>query len=214
MKTRLRRFLQKVLKFAGADDAALNISHISGYNVRFIGHQKPKFTISEPAVINGLTVYCWDSNIEVSIGRYSSIADQVMIIAGGEHQIDRVTSFAFIENWKIEPLYQDVGKKWKGNIHIGNDVWIGNRATILSGVRIGDGAVVAAGAIVVKDVPPYAIVGGNPAKLIRYRFGEDQICALSRIRWWDWPVEVVKERAADLVDVPSFIEKYGKLGEL
>ncbi len=75
----------------------------------------------------------------------------------------------------------------KGGITIGHDVWVGARANILSGVTIGNGAVVACGAVVTKDVPAYAIVGGNPAQVIRFRFTEDQIKSLLEINWWDWP---------------------------
>ena len=185
-----------------------NEDDFSKYNVCFIGSERPKFTVLSPSVINGLTLYCWDSRMKVSIGRYASIADQVSIIAGGEHRLNWVSTYAFIENWKLTELYPKLEKKWKGHIQIGHDVWIGSRATILSGVTIGDGAVVAACAVVVKDVPAYAIVGGNPARIIRYRFPEYQIKELLAIRWWNWPEALVKERAADLTDVPTFIVKY------
>ena len=86
---------------------------------------------------------------------------------------------------------QRVTDAWdnKGDIVVGNDVWIGYEAVILSGVTIGDGAIVAARAVVTKDVPPYAIVGGVPAKIIRPRFPEDVIKRLQSLRWWDWPEE-------------------------
>jgi len=74
---------------------------------------------------------------------------------------------------------------------IGNDVWLGRNSLVLSGVTIGDGAVVAAGAVVTSDIPAYAIAGGVPAKVIRYRFTPEQIAALLRIRWWDWPDEAI-----------------------
>ena len=81
----------------------------------------------------------------------------------------------------------------KGDVVIGNDVWIATRATILSGVTIGDGAVVAAGAIVVDDVEPYAIVAGNPARLVKRRFTEAEIAVLLKVRWWDWPDDQVHQ---------------------
>lgn len=80
----------------------------------------------------------------------------------------------------------------KGTIEIGNDVWIGTSAVILSGVKIGHGAVVAAGSLVTKNIPPYAIVGGNPAKIIKYRFNEDKIKELLEMNWWDWSEEKIK----------------------
>ena len=81
----------------------------------------------------------------------------------------------------------------RGDVIIGNDVWIGYGATILSGVSIGDGAAIGACSLVVKDVPPYAIVAGNPAQVIRYRFDEETIHKLLKIRWWDWPDQRVRE---------------------
>ena len=74
----------------------------------------------------------------------------------------------------------------KGNVKIGNDVWIGIGATILSGVNIGDGAVIGASAVITKDIPDYAIVAGNPAKVVRMRFDANQISTLKRLRWWEW----------------------------
>ena len=81
----------------------------------------------------------------------------------------------------------------KGDTKIGNDVWIGYGATIMPGVTIGDGAIIATKSVVTKDVAPYAIVGGNPAKEIRKRFSEDEIKALLEIQWWDWPIEKITE---------------------
>lgn len=97
----------------------------------------------------------------------------------------------------------------KGQILIGNDVWIGKGAMIMSDVRIGDGAVVAAGSVVVKDVPPYAIVGGNPAKIIKYRFPQKTVNQLRRIGWWNWDKETKNNRLEDMLgDVLEFANKY------
>lgn len=85
---------------------------------------------------------------------------------------------------------------------------MGRGATILSGISVGHGAVVAAGSVFVKDVPPYAIVGGNPARLIRYRFTPDVIEKMMAIAWWSWPENLVRERAGDLIDVDGFVRKY------
>jgi acetyltransferase-like isoleucine patch superfamily enzyme len=164
--------------------------------------------VGEPAVINGLSVYCWDPVIRVSIGKFCSFANDVKIIAGGEHRTNWVTTYAFIENWGLSHLRDKLERKWKGNIRVGNDVWVGNGVTIMSGVTIGDGAVVGAGALVVKDVLPFSVVGGCPSKVIRMRFDDATVQALTKIRWWDWPLNTVRERAADLIDVPNFIQKY------
>ena len=86
----------------------------------------------------------------------------------------------------------------KGDIVIGNDVWIGYGAVIFAGVTIGDGAIIGTRAVVTKDVPPYTIVGGVPAKPIRKRFSDDDIAALLKMKWWDWPVEQIKEHIAEI----------------
>ena len=98
----------------------------------------------------------------------------------------------------------------KGDIIIGNDVWIGAKSTIMSGVKIGHGAIVAAGAVVTKDVQPYSVVGGNPAKHIKFRFDERQIEKLLEINWWDWEESKIKEEGMLLwsADINHFIEKY------
>ena len=98
--------------------------------------------------------------------------------------------------------------RYKGDIRIGNDVWIGYGATILSGVNIGHGAIIAANACVVKDVPPYAIVGGVPAKLIRYRFDVNTINTLLKIKWWDWDDNKVRNSVKLMNNVQEFIAKY------
>ena len=98
----------------------------------------------------------------------------------------------------------------KGDIIVGNDVWIGAKATIMSGVKIGDGAIVGATATVTKDVPPYAIVAGNPAKIIKYRFNEKQIESLLKIAWWDWTEDRIKTEAMTLWsdNIDEFINKH------
>jgi serine acetyltransferase len=97
----------------------------------------------------------------------------------------------------------------KGDIIIGNDVWIGAKATIMSGITIGDGAIIAAGSVVVKDVEPYSMVGGNPAKHLKFRFTEKQIDSLLKISWWNWTEDRIKSDAmmmwSDSID--EFIDK-------
>ena len=109
-----------------------------------------------------------------------------MIFLKADHRVDWITTYPFTAFWPEAKDYSGHPKK-KGDIVIGNDVWIGHGAMILSGVHIGNGAVVAAGSIVTKNVSPYCIVGGNPAKIIRYRFSSEQIDKLERIAWWNWP---------------------------
>lgn len=124
----------------------------------------------------------------IQIGNFCSIAGNITVFLGGNHRHDRVTTFPFGH------IHQDTFNNFngeghpasKGDIIIGNDVWIGQNTTIMSGVNIGDGAVIANNSHVVKDVEPYSIVGGNPAKLIKYRFTKEQIEKLLEIKWWDW----------------------------
>jgi len=99
----------------------------------------------------------------------------------------------------------------KGDVIIGNDVWLGKNSIVLSGVSIGDGAVVAAGSVVTRNVKPYSIVGGVPARELRFRFSEEQVEQLLSIAWWDWTDDEIRERSDDLCspDIDSFVSTYG-----
>lgn len=119
-------------------------------------------------------------NEKLTIGNYVSIAPNVTFLLGVNHQIDTVTTFPFYSKL-VERSAKDA--LTKGPVVIEDEVWIGTGAMIFSGVRIGKGAIIAAGALVTKDVPPYAIVGGNPAKLIRYRFDREIIEILNPIHF-------------------------------
>ena len=117
------------------------------------------------------------------------------------HTLQSLSTYTFplfYEDWDLEKA--DVAKAWdnKGDIVIGNDVWIGYEAVIMAGVHIGNGAIIATRAVVTKDVPPYTIVGGVPAKTIRKRFSDDTITALLQINWWDWPEEKIKQHISDI----------------
>ncbi|MDB4866139.1 MAG: chloramphenicol acetyltransferase [Cohnella sp.] len=146
----------------------------------------------------------------LKIGKYCSIAAGVSILLGGEHRTDWPTTYPFNVLVKEAMPYHD-RPYTKGDVVIGHDVWIALNALIVSGVTIGNGAVVAAGSVVTKDVPPYAIVGGNPAKLIRYRFDQDTIDKLQKMAWWDWPYEKIKSSFPYMMnkDVGTFIRLYG-----
>ncbi|MDT8421804.1 MAG: CatB-related O-acetyltransferase [Desulfuromonadales bacterium] len=127
------------------------------------------------------------------IGKYCSIASGVVILLGGNHRTDWVTTYPFPAlgiRW-TEAATIEGHPQSRGDVVIGNDVWLGTDAMILSGVRIGDGAVVAARSVVTRDVPPYGIVAGNPAKLVRTRFDNVRVQALLALRWWDWPDDEV-----------------------
>lgn len=131
----------------------------------------------------------------VIIGSYCSIADQVIFDGGFHHNLKNLSLFPF-NKFFPEWFHLNSHPITKGDIIIGSDVWIGMRAIIMSGVKIGHGAVIGSNAIVTKDVEPYAIVGGVPAKLIKYRFDEFQReILLTKIRWWDWDENFIRKHA-------------------
>jgi len=136
------------------------------------------------------------------IGKFCMIASDVtFIMNGANHLSDALTSYPFAifgGDWSNAME----GKTYpvKSDTVIGNDVWIGYGATIMPGVQIGDGAIIATKAVVTKDVEPYTIVGGNPAKTIRKRFADDEINSLLKIRWWDWPIEKITDHVQLLTD--------------
>lgn len=137
-------------------------------------------------------VHDWSQGTKLSIGAYTSIADDVHVFLGGHHRTDWLSSFpfpAFVpEADRIEGF---VGTN--GDVRIGNDVWLASGCTVLSGVSIGNGAVVAARSVVTRDVAPYAIVAGNPARFLRWRFDEATRRILEQSAWWAWPESEVKE---------------------
>lgn len=127
------------------------------------------------------------------IGKFCMIAsDVVFIMNGANHLTDAISTYPFAifgNGW--ENAMEGKTYPSKGDTIIGNDVWIGHRATIMPGVKIGDGAIVASNATVTKDVEPYTIVGGNPAKEIRKRFDLDVVNKLIGLKWWDWEIEKI-----------------------
>ncbi len=129
------------------------------------------------------------------IGKFCAIATGVrFFMSGANHPLDLFSGYPFdemAEAWRVGFDESSLQPLARGDIRVGHDVWIGNGATILPGVRIGSGAVVAASAVVTKDVPSYGIVAGNPARLIRLRFDAETIAALERIAWWDWSVNKI-----------------------
>ncbi|MEM9986284.1 MAG: CatB-related O-acetyltransferase [Bacteroidota bacterium] len=134
------------------------------------------------------------------IGKFCMIAsDVVFIMNGANHLTESISAYPFAIFGKAWADAME-GKSYpnKGDTQVGSDVWIGYGATIMPGVQIGDGAMVAAKSVVTKDVEPYTIVGGNPARVIRKRFSDDKIKLLLALRWWDWPIEKITERVQDL----------------
>jgi len=148
------------------------------------------------------------------IGKFCAIATGVnFIMNGANHQMDALTTYPFGifgSGWEVgQPALTDL--PIKGNTVIGNDVWIGYQSVVMPGVKIGDGAIIAAKSIVTKDVPPYTIVGGNPAKLIKQRFDDQVVAKLLAIKWWDWSVEKITHNIPFLVS--NDIEQLMKIEE-
>lgn len=146
------------------------------------------------------------------IGDYCSIADNVQIFLGGYHRPDWVSMYPFpaFPDWP-EARGRTGHAVGRGDVTIGSDVWLSSHCTLMSGVTIGHGAVVAAQAVVSRDVPPYAIVAGNPARVVKHRFDDTTISDMLRIAWWDWPRERIRENMDLLLsgDISSFIAHNG-----
>jgi acetyltransferase-like isoleucine patch superfamily enzyme len=157
------------------------------------------FTYGKPAIAD------WHVS-KLSIGKFTSISPRVQILLGGHHDVNAISTYPF------NVLVLGESPQTQGDVHIGNDVWIGQRVTILSGVSIGDGAVIAAGAVVADNVEPYALVGGVPARLIRYRFNEETRRKLLKLQWWNWSLERIEKNLLYLND-PNKIEEFIKKNE-
>lgn len=144
------------------------------------------------------------------IGKFCSIACGTKFLFNcANHSLKSLSTYTFplfYEEWELEKLNITTAWDNKGDIVIGNDVWIGYKAVIMAGVHIGDGAIIAACAVVTKDVPPYTIVGGTPAKEIRKRFDAEVIRQLLMLKWWDWSIDKIRKC------LPYIME--GKINEL
>jgi acetyltransferase-like isoleucine patch superfamily enzyme len=142
----------------------------------------------------------------LEIGNFCSIAGGLTVFLAGNHPLNQISTYPFgltdsMVGWKSKGYIASNQNLSKGPVTIGSDVWIGTNVTIMSGVSIGHGAVIAANSHVVKDVPPYAIYGGNPAKIIRFRFTDNQIEKLLSIKWWEWDDEII-QKAQSILSSP------------
>jgi virginiamycin A acetyltransferase len=146
------------------------------------------------------------------IGRFCAIASRVRFLLPGANHADRGPSTfpfgIFGEPWAERTMDLVMGAPSRGDTVVGHDVWLGYSALVLPGVTISHGAVVAAASVVTRDVPPYAIVGGNPARVLRQRFDDDDVERLLRAAWWDWPIALVTEHArAIMAGTPAALER-------
>jgi len=177
-------------------------------NIPKTKNKNPNISIGEFTYGNPM-IHMWTDRYRVKIGKFCSFSKNITIIVDGNHQTDWVSTYPFGR------CFDDINQNpehpsGKGDIIIGNDVWIGFNALILPGVKIGDGAVVGANSVVTKPVADYEIVAGNPARHIKYRFSQNQIDSLKKIKWWNWSIEKIKINI-DILESPNideFIEKF------
>jgi acetyltransferase-like isoleucine patch superfamily enzyme len=150
---------------------------------------------------------------DMRVGKFCSLGMGFCALLGSEHNTDWVSTYPFAIAGLSEHI--EGHPKTFGDIEIGNDVWVGMNVTVFSGTRVGDGAVIAAGSYLRGDVPPYSIYGGNPARLLSFRFRPEVIQRLQQIAWWNWPLERIKKAVPLLSQkkVELFIEAVER-GEL
>ncbi len=148
-----------------------------------------------------------NSVCNAEIGAFCSIASYCAI-GGGEHAIHFVSTSPVFNKGRniLKKNFALLEPQQSGKTTIGNDVWVGEQAFIKAGITIGDGAVIGAHAVVTHDIPPYAIVAGAPAKIIRFRFSQEEIEKLLKLQWWNWSEEKLKDKGSKFSDVGTFLK--------
>ena len=165
-----------------------------------------------------IRVHYWGEDTWLDIGDYCSISGDISVYLGGNHRTDWASTYPFGHD---VPFHQHTPKTFngeghpatKGSVTIGNDVWIGTSVTIMSGITIGDGACLAANSVIIKDVPPYTVVGGNPAKIIKQRFDQETIDKLLHYKWWNLEPYIINH-IAPLLCSNNFSELFRVLEEI
>jgi acetyltransferase-like isoleucine patch superfamily enzyme len=161
-----------------------------------------------------VNIISWSDQYHIHLGKYNSIGRDCNFFLHANHRVDWITTSSQLHGPvtpEIAEMHMEMGHPTcKGDIKIGNDVWIGATSTIMSGVTIGDGAVIGAGSTITKDVPPFAIVAGNPGRVVKYRFTEEQIEKLLQISWWNWEELKIRENAMLMwsSNIDEFIKKH------
>lgn len=174
------------------------------FNIPYLNAYKPDIELGAYSFPNRPTLYYFGSDCRLVVGRYVSMAMGATLVLGGEHSLKGFSTSS-------EVAVDHSCRHTKGDIVIGNDVWIAANAVVLSGVKIGTGAIVGAGAVVAKDVPEYAIVIGNPMRILRYRFDEETRARLLRSKWWEHDADEIKScrlECRDHDDVGEFLSRF------
>ena len=182
------------------EERALQRTVMREFQLQSWDYSEDRLTMGRGTYGNPRVVTFPGDTARVTIGSFTSIGRDVHLMDGGNHRVDWVSMFPFRAVYGLDGAYADGHPATKGNIAIGSDVWIGRGARVMSGVTIGDGAVVAAYSVVTRDVRPYAIVAGVPASERKRRFTDEQIEALLEIAWWDWPMERIMASVPILCD--------------
>jgi acetyltransferase-like isoleucine patch superfamily enzyme len=177
----------------------------------------PQLVSNDPRITIGKFTYgnpnfaIWADSEKIEVGSFCSIASGVTIFGGGEHRTDWITTYPLRIAFGLAGANSDGHPASKGATKMGHDVWLGMNSIVLSGVQIGNGAVVGAGTVVSKDVEDYCIVVGNPARVVRKRFDNLHIAFLQKLQWWNWPLETISRAApilcsADFDKLKAFAE--------
>jgi len=211
MKQLLRKIAWKIL---GND----YYNFLKGQNKTYL-HLAKNVTIGYKTYHNGAFVWQWHNNSELEIGKYCSIANDVnFILDSGHHMASDITTFPHFNHLVNKDLligdktqydFKKAIKTDESKTKIGNDVWIGMNAVILPNVTIGNGVTIMAGAVVTKDIPDYAIVGGIPGEIVKMKYDLDTISKMKQIEWWNWSPEKVEENVGDFyIPIQDFITKW------
>ncbi|WP_372757874.1 CatB-related O-acetyltransferase [Mariniflexile sp.] len=210
MKNRLRHIFWRIL---GIDYKQTLSIH------DYVFLKDDKFSVSgKQTYDNGAIVFRW-SEAPLKIGKFCSIANGVrFIVDEGYHGSSKITSYPLLNNLYKNEIKSNTDQdkvdflkniNQKEGISIGNDVWLGLGCYIMPGVKIGNGATIAANAVVTKDIPDYSVAAGVPAVVIKQKFDNDTISKLNEIAWWDWDLETIKNRIEDFYDSPiNFVKKH------
>ncbi|RED18426.1 acetyltransferase-like isoleucine patch superfamily enzyme [Pontivivens insulae] len=168
-----------------------------GESKMFVG----RFTYGD----NKIVVRQWGEGASATIGSFCSIADGVVFMLGGNHRVDWITTFPFGHIFRTKLGKESVSghPTTRGDIVVGHDVWIGENSVVMSGVQIGNGAVVAAESVVTNDIAPYEIWGGNPARKIKDRFDPEIVDALLQLSWWELELDTIRKISPKLLTAPT-----------